>query len=169
MARPVTQGAPSSLRPHHDRPRSFREGRAVVLFPTVTGRLLGRGAQSSQGTGTGLGSGLTTAASFFRSRYLRPAVFGIPGNPLFPVQLRGDSPCCAFCCCGRCRRLRWVTSAGAGGSSPGAQGSASDSGCTLDSSEAQMVESRLFRTGDGRPREERAGSGDPSAGPPPRR
>ena len=108
----------------------------------------------------------TTAASLFRSRGLLLVVSGIPGNPKFGGDLLagGDLPCC---CC-------WVTEAGTGGSSSKAKGSELDPSCLLDTSEASMVESRLFLKeamrltppgDDRRSQEDRAGRGDLPAGP----
>lgn len=125
--------------------------------------------QGRRAPGDGSGSGPTAAASLFRSRGLLLAVFGIPGNPGFGGDLlaRGDLRCC---CC-RCR----VTEAGTGGSSSSAKGSELDPSCPLDTSEARMVESRLFLRGalglsspgdEGRSQGECTGSGDPPAEPP---
>lgn len=126
--------------------------------------------QGPRAPGDGSGSGPTAAASLFGSRGLLLAVFGIPGNPGFGGDLlaRGDLRCCC------CRRRR-VTEAGTGGSSSSAKGSELDPGCPLDTSEARMVESRLFLRGalglsspgdEGRSQGERTGSGDPPAEPP---
>lgn len=123
----------------------------------------------SSGGWAGVGSGPTTAASLFRSRGLFLVVSGIPGNLKFGGDLfaGGDLPC--RCC--------WVTEAGTGGSSSKSKGSELDPSCSLDTSEASMVESRLFLKeamrltppgDDRRSQEERAGRGDPPAGPPSR-
>ena len=126
--------------------------------------------QGPRAPGDGSGTGPTAAASLFRSRGLLLAAFGIPGNPKFGGDLlaRGDLPCC--CCC-----RRRVTEAGTGGSSSKAKGSELDPSCPLGTSEARMVESRLFLRGtlglsppgdEGRSQGARTGSGDPSAEPP---
>ena len=73
-----------------------------------------------------------------------------------------------------CRCCCWVTEAGTGGSSSKSKGSELDPSCSLDTSEASVVESRPFLKeamrltppgDDRRSQEERAGRGDPPAGP----